>query len=101
MRNQRGGITSVGGNVLSGNVGHELLVAIGLAVEDEAVLGFVLPSAKSLCAEEDAEFERHVESGQSGVSVGFGAGDVVDTESTGFNEPEDFLDAYLCRIVNF
>lgn len=54
-----------------------------------------------LCAEEDAEFERHVEAGQSGVSVEFGAGNVVDTEPTGFNEPEDFFDADLTGVVEF
>ena len=61
----------------------------------------MLPGAKTLCAEEDAEFERHVESGQSGVGVGFGARDIVDTEPTSFNEPEDFFDAELSRVVDF
>jgi hypothetical protein len=89
------------GNVLSRDVGHKLLVAIGLAVEDEAVFGLVLPSAKALCAEEDAQFEWHVEAGQSGVSVGFGARDIVDTEPTIFNEPEDFFDADLSGVVDF
>jgi hypothetical protein len=77
-----------------------LLVAIGLAVEDETVFGLVLSSAKALCAEKDAEFEGHVEARQSGVRVGLGAGDVVNTEPTGFNEPEDFFDADLAGVVD-
>jgi hypothetical protein len=58
-------------------------------------------SAKALCADEDDELERHVEAGQSGVSIRFGARDIVDTEPTRFNEPEDFFDVDLSGIVYF
>jgi hypothetical protein len=68
---------------------------------DKTVFGLVLASTKTLCAQEDAEFERHVEARQSGVGVGFGAGDVVNTEPKGFNEPEDFFDADLAGVVDF
>jgi hypothetical protein len=47
--------------------------------------------------EEDAKFQRHVEARQSRLGVGFSTGDIVDTEPTGFNKLEDFLDTDSAR----
>jgi hypothetical protein len=64
-------------DILPGDVRQELLVAVLLAVQDKARLGSLLRATVPLATEEQAEFEGHVEPGQSGRRR-FGPGDVVD-----------------------
>lgn len=59
------------------------------------------PRPEALCAEEDAELERHVEARELGVGVKFGTRDVVDSEATAGNQFEDLFDAHLAGVIDF
>src|SRR5262249_31143600 len=49
--------------------------------------------------EEDAQLERHVESGKMAAGIGLRPGDVVDPEPTAFDQVEDLLDSDLAPVI--
>jgi hypothetical protein len=68
----------VGVDVLAGNVGNEALIAMEFGIEDYAAFASMRGSALYAKAQEDAEFEGHVEPRQRRIAVTLGARNVVN-----------------------
>jgi hypothetical protein len=98
---QRSDRCMMGGDILTGNVGDEFLVAISIGVEDQAVLALLPSGAEPQRAQEHAEFERHVEARQAVRRVEFRARDVVDAEAAFRDDLRNAVDANLAGVVNF
>lgn len=54
-----------------------------------------------LGAEEQSEFEGHVEPGHLGGYIDFGSREVVNTPTTLLNHPQDLSEARVARVVFF
>src|SRR4051812_36670024 len=87
-------------DVLAGDVRDETLVAVGLAVEDQAALPALPAGTETLRPQEEAELQRHVEPWQPARRVRLRPRDVVDAEAAALDQTDDLLDADLTRVVN-
>lgn len=84
-------------DVLTGDVRHESLVAIGLDVQHEAALLRLRRVTEALGAEEQPEFQRHVEARQ-GSRIQFCARNVVDAKRTVLDQLLDLRDPGAARV---
>ncbi len=86
-------------DVLAGNVRNEFLKPIAVPIQDQASLGAVPSRTESLHPEKNSKLQRHVKTGQLALSVEFSARHIVDSQCGGADQPIDFLDAHLARVV--
>src|SRR4051794_9980714 len=91
--NRAGRIISVIADVLPADVRQIRLVAVTLAVKNEATLVPLLGSAVTLRAEEHAQFQRHVKTRQLRRPTYLGSRNIVDAESTIPNDVVQLGDA--------
>jgi len=85
----------------AGEIGDESLIAIGFGIEDERALLPLELITKTLGSEEDAEFERHIESRKAGVRIKLGARQIVDTKAALLDNPIEFVDPGLAAVIHF
>lgn len=71
------GVIVVPMNVLTGNVRNVFLKAVAFSVEDQACLPPLGGRTEALAPQEEAEFERHIETRQPGARVGGYEGNVM------------------------
>ncbi|MFL6846639.1 MAG: hypothetical protein ACJ8ER_17370 [Allosphingosinicella sp.] len=81
-------------------VRNELLIAIGLDVEDQDPFQLLHGPSIALGAQEDAQLERHVEARQPVGRVQLGAAEVVHAVATFGDDPEQFVEARLPAVVH-
>src|SRR5262249_32953294 len=87
-------------NVLTGNVGKELLVSVTLSIQDQNHLLRLAPMPAVLESDKHTEFIWHVESGQL-VGAEFSARQVMDAETGIADDSEQFLSPGFPRVVDF
>lgn len=87
-------------DVHAGEIRDEHLEAILLGIENHAALLRLIVITEALGAEEDPEFERHVESGQIIDMVEFCAGEVMNAVPTLSDDPVKFVNPSLGRIIH-
>jgi len=95
------GISSVRSDILAGNVGDELPVAVLFAVKYQSSFVALVPRPESLAAGEKAEFQRHVEARQPGDSIQRYRGEIVDAVPALFDDPLNFREADFAGVVIF
>jgi hypothetical protein len=88
-------------DVLTGYVGDEFSVSEFFAVENDATLRLLGPSAVPFGAGKQAEFQRHVESRQLRPGIRLGARNVVDAVATLSNDLANLLQSILGTVVGF
>lgn len=88
------------GNILTRDVRAKLGVAVSLTVENEAILSALSAGAILLGAQEEAQFERHVEPRESGDGIELSPREVVDAELTLSNDLGDRLKANAAAIAD-
>jgi hypothetical protein len=86
-------------NILTSDVGQELLVPVWLGIEDDSCLSLMWPRTKQLSAKDDSEFKGHIETGESVGVVKFRTRNIVDRESAVADDARDLLDANLASVV--
>lgn len=89
----------MGLDIGAGEIGDEALVAILLDIEDQRALSRLFLVAEAARAEEDAEFERHVEAGQAIDRIELGAREIVDAVPAFLDQAVELVDAGLAAIV--
>ena len=88
-------------NILAGDVGYELPVAVLLAVKDQYSFVALVLRPASLAAQEKAEFQRHVEARQPGDRIQRYGGEIVYAVAALFYDPLDSREANFAGIVIF
>lgn len=88
-------------DVLSGQVRNEPLIPVWLAVNYETGLCALYPVTKLFAAEEQSEFERHIEAREQRDCIRFGSRYVVNAVPAFGDCPEDLVVPILCRIADF
>src|SRR5262249_12115769 len=87
-------------DILAGDVRTKTVIAVRVAVEDQAGLPALAGVPEPLGPQENAELQRHVKPGEPGLPVQAGAGKVVNAVLAGGKEPVDFLEPVLTTVVN-
>jgi len=87
-------------DVLSGEVRHELLIAVREGVEDQAHFFLLASGAELLGCEKHAKFQGHVESRQPRRCVRLRAANVVDAVLTIGDDPSDLLEPHLACVID-
>src|SRR5881227_1543337 len=76
-------IPTVSCDVLTGNIGDELLITISVNIENQTSLRAVFGRAEAFCAQKESQFEWHVEAWKLGISVWFRSRNIVNAELAG------------------
>lgn len=84
-------------NVLTGKVGDELLIPIGLRVEDQCPLLRLVRRPMSLAAQKKAEFQGHVESWEATTELD--SREVMNTKTTFRDHALDFGETGFCGVI--
>jgi len=84
--------------VLAGYVADESLEPEWIGIHNQAGFCMLPWTAKVLCAKEEAQFERHIESGQA-VVVQFDSGDVMYTPATTSAQHYDLVNSGLTGVI--
>ncbi len=87
--------------VVTGNIRDELLVAIGLTIENETELLFLERGSVAFAAEEDAEFERHVEARELIDRIKPDFRDVVNAKLALFDDALNLREPNIARVIRF
>jgi hypothetical protein len=82
-----------------GEVADISMVPVLVAIQDQAGFGSLIGIAEAIGAQEEAQLERHVESGQA--SGRLGARDVVNAPTAVSDQGDDFLETNLAAVVAF
>ena len=98
-RDRTTGFIAVCRDILSGNIADEALVPEWLCIEYQAGFSALRWTAKPLCTEKQAEFERHVEPWQP-VFIRLYTRDVMDTPAAIADEFANSVEAGLTGVVN-
>jgi len=88
-------------NILSGNIGTKLLIAIAGTIKDEAGFQLVCPRAKPPGAKEEAKLQGHVEAWQASIGPNFSARNVMNSISAVFDDLGNLIHAYFSRVFRF
>src|SRR5260370_24755120 len=93
-------VVSVGGDVLTCDVGDELLEPIPFPIQDQTDLAPLVTGAEASGTDKEPKLEWHVEAGQLIDGIELRPGDVVYAETARANDREDLLDPDLARVVD-
>jgi hypothetical protein len=88
-------------NILAGDVGNELSVAVIFRVEDKQVFPPQMTPTESPAAKIDPQFQWHVEPRQQARLIGFHARKIVDAQPALRNQPHDLVYADFRAIARF
>ena len=88
-------------DILSGDVGAELLISVRCAIQNERALGLLIRIAEFFSAQEQAELERHVEPREAGDAIELDPRDVMNRVLGTADDPYDLLKADVARVLNF
>ena len=91
-------LVGVCSNVLPCNIRTEISISVTFAIEHQTLFLPVAFRPVPFRSEEEAQFERHVESRQLRVPVDSGTGDIVNPELRLLDQRQDLLDACLSAI---
>lgn len=95
------GLVVMSTNVLTCDVGTKISIAISLPIEHQATFLSVFRRSVALCAEEEAKFQRHIETRQTSLPIDPGTGNVVYSVLRPFDDVQNLQDARLAAVVNF
>lgn len=101
MLDQNSRITAMGMDILPGDVGNVALVAVLLAIKDNAAFAILPIGAELLGAEIQPELERHVEAGQRWASVTFRSGDIMHTKPALADDVADLVEPVFRTVISF
>jgi hypothetical protein len=91
----------MGTNILASDVGAKSLIPVFLPVEYQTTLCTVPSLSEFPRAQEEAEFERHIETSKPRRFVQSGTRDVVNSISAIGDETIDLLDPCFATILHF
>jgi len=88
-------------DILAGDVGNELSIAVLLAVQDQRSLVALVLRSESFAAEEKAKLQWHIEARQPSDSIQRNRGEIVYAVAALFDDPLDFRETNFAGIVIF
>ena len=90
----------MGVNIHARQVRNELLIAIWLRIQNQGALLRLRRAAIALASQEDAQLQRHVETGQLGLSIQLRLGNIVNAVATLLYYQIELFDAGFATIIN-
>ena len=86
---------------MTGDVRNEFLIPVLFDVEDQGELSTLFLAAEPFASKKEAQFERHIESGQVVYRVQTHFGDVMNSEPTLLNDALDLREEDFARVIGF